>query len=156
MAKKKKPCQGRPIAEHSTPQAVEIDYERLADAIVEANKKAKSAESGRTASRELMKFILMPILYAVAFLCAVAAVGFVLVAIQSVQNTAFSGTDALLRFSLAFMLCLVMIALSLFTFFAAREVSDETDRDYIAALFSNVVSFAALIIALVALLREVV
>ena len=38
---------------------------------------------------------------------------------------------------------------------AANEMAKEKDRDYVVAVFSGIVSFAALIIALVALLKGV-
>ena len=161
MVKKKKSSPHNKLATVPvTNQAVEINYEKLADAIVAANEKAKSSASNTT-SRELMKFILTPFLYAVSFLCAVISIGFFVLAVQSINNAISLSTISLSllgdfsKFLLAGLLALFMIALALFSLFSAKELSNETDRDYVASLFSNVVSFAALIIALVALLREV-
>ena len=47
----------------------------------------------------------------------------------------------------------VAVVYSLVLWRAAKEVNTEKDRNYIIALFSGVVSFAALIVALVALVK---
>lgn len=169
MAKKrKKSPKNRLATVPARTETVEIDYEKLAEAIVAANEKAKSGVSNN-ASRELMKFILTPILHIVSLLCAVFSIGFLVVACQSITNPTsvstisldqvgdllLDKTTDLFKFFLSSMLGLFLIALACFTFFSAKELSNETDRDYVAAIFSNVVSLSALIIALVALLREV-
>ena len=50
-------------------------------------------------------------------------------------------------------LCMIAFLLAIMLRGFANEVEHEKDRDYIVAIFSGVVSFAALIISLIALVR---
>ena len=59
--------------------------------------------------------------------------------------------------TLAFMvlICILLFLISIMFRGAANDMKSEKDRNYIVALFSGIVSFAALIVALVALLKGV-
>ena len=139
-------------ASQSEKCSFELDYDRLAESIVAAMEKSKTTKPSKTASRELMKCILMPILYCVAIFCALIAVGSFVVALK---NATTNNLNSFFQISVALVMGLFMALISAFVFMAAKEVGEENDRDYVASLFSNVVSFAALVIALVALLKEI-
>ena len=56
---------------------------------------------------------------------------------------------------LVFLEIIIMVALySVLLWKAAKEIEKETDRNYVVSMFSGVVSFAALIVALVALVKR--
>ena len=60
-------------------------------------------------------------------------------------------------FSIAFAMALFVVLL-LYSFLlwkSAKEIETEKDRNYIISVFSGIVSFAALIVALVALFKGV-
>ena len=58
---------------------------------------------------------------------------------------------------ISYVIALLIISMLLFCvlFNIAKEISKEKDRNYIISVFSGIVSFAALIVALVALFKEV-
>jgi hypothetical protein len=54
---------------------------------------------------------------------------------------------------LVFCTGLFLISISLATIFTAKEIDKETDRNYVASMFSNVVALVALVVSLVALVK---
>ena len=60
-------------------------------------------------------------------------------------------------FSIAFVAALfvVLVLYSFLLWKSAKEIETEKDRNYIISVFSGIVSFAALIVALVALFKGV-
>ena len=143
---------------------IEIDYDKLAEAIVKANETQTNQYS---MSREWMKFIIYPVLWGVAIVTGILAIFFLvyggkeLVEIMTIANVGdvdflnlFSGfwANASTGF-LVFCMGLFLISISLATIFTAKEIDKETDRDYVASMFSNVVALVALVVSLVALVK---
>lgn len=139
---------------------LEIDYDKLADAMVKAQEKASADanQSKKFTSGTFAMFI------AVAFRC-VAILGWILAIatpfaiVNMVQSFVWDGFGSAVRNSLgiAFSVALFVI-LALYSFLlwkSAKEIETEKDRNYIIAVFSGIVSFAALIVALVALFKGV-
>lgn len=129
----------------------DIDYDKLAEAIVRANTKQQTAYSP---SREWMKYILIPIFWGLALLSGLLGVGMFVTVCQNItsvfDNGIWSGISTLI---IEFVITLFTIGFCVFSIVSAREIDKENDRGYIASMFSNVVAIAALIVALVALIK---
>ena len=132
---------------------IEIDYDKLADAIVKANEKQTNQYS---MSREWMKFIIFPVFLTTAIISGFLSVCFgvysVTAMVDSMKGDAFI-PKSFLEGLVSFLLCFYLIGICLFTFFTGREIDKEADKEYVATMFSNVVALVALIISLVALVK---
>lgn len=139
---------------------IEIDYDKLADAIVKANEKQSQQHSF---SREWMKFIIYPVFWCTTIVTAIVAACCVvygcismcsalreITVIQSYTLASF--TDFAVG-CLFFCIGLFISSVSFATAMTAKEIDKEKDRNYVAAMFSNVVALVALIISLVALVK---
>lgn len=134
---------------------LEIDYDKLAEAIVKAQQKANDSFS---VSRETMKFILTPTLWILAFVCVVIAIAFVGVLISSINDLTKDLSNWLgsaVTILISFFITLFSAALAVFLGATAKEIDKETDRQYVASMFSNIVAIVALIVALIALVKGV-
>ena len=157
MAKKKdKPQVVNNIGELN----LEIDYDKLAEAIVtaqeksedEANKKRKFT-SGSFAMLIMVAFRVFSILMG---LLSVALFFAPVVSWNALQWKVFTNAVAsivTIVFCIVFAIILGLYAVLLWK--SAKEIETEKDRNYIISVFSGIVSFAALIVALVALFKEV-
>lgn len=131
----------------------EIDYDKLAEAIVKANNKQQELYSP---SREWMKYILTPIFWGVAVLSGILAIAMLIYAFKNI-NKAFDGGTLIeiLTVVFEFMIALFGLGFCVFSVVTAIEIDKENDRTYVASMFSNIVAIAALVVALVALLKGV-
>ena len=162
----------------------EVDYDKLADAIVKAQAVASKQTKERKKEKITLKDIWREI---VAILCnkrnadgtmttsAFAMMNYIVFGVASVLSLAVSGASiAVLVVMLADMvwtgweiwknivtifILIVMMVIALFFFILFRGVSNEMqqeeDKSFLLSVFSGIVSFAALIVALISLLREV-
>lgn len=139
---------------------IEIDYDKLAEAIVKANEKQTNQYS---VSREWMKFIIYPVFWGTAIVTAIVALSCVVYgcinAFSVFKDMSIVQADPV-GFVTKFSIGLVIFCIGLFvasvsfaTAMTAKEIDNEKDRNYVAAMFSNVVALVALIISLVALLK---
>lgn len=129
----------------------EIDYDKLAEAIVKANAKHQEQYSP---SREWMKYILIPIFWGVAILSGVLAVAMVVSLCQNSTNvfkTATFTDDIALLFE--FLITFFTVGFCVISIVTAKEVDKEKDRTYVASMFSNIIAIVALVVSLVALLK---
>lgn len=158
----------------------EIDYEKLAKAIIEANRKKDDEPSAESDEKigfwkgvwyiiankrktngalthglfsNLLSDLFNSLAY-VGFIIAVAAfVATVYLIVQSVVQNNFLNSIlfafiGITTSALILLFCLLLRGV-------ANEIEEEKDRNYIIALFSGVVSFAALVVSLIALLKGV-
>lgn len=131
----------------------EIDYDKLAEAIVKANARHQEQYSP---SREWMKYILIPIFWGVAILSGILAIAMFVSLCQNLTTifkTATIADDIALLFE--FFITFFTAGFCMFSIVTAKEIDKENDRTYIASMFSNIVAIAALVVALVALLKGV-
>lgn len=131
----------------------EIDYDKLAEAIVKAN--ARHQEQYYP-SREWMKYILIPIFWGVAILSGILAIAMFVSLCQNVTTifkTATITDD--IAFLFEFLITFFTAGFCVFSIITAKEIDKENDRTYVASMFSNIVAIAALVVALVALLKGV-
>ena len=132
----------------------EINYDRLAEAIVKANEKQSQKYS---VSREWMKFIIYPVFWCIAIVTGLLAIVFFVHGageMASQLNALYNADWKQLMVGLV-SLCIgfFLVAVSLSTIFAAKEIDKEMDRQYVAAMFSNIVALVALVISLIALVK---
>jgi len=138
----------------------EIDYDKLAEAIVRANKTAKEEELTREAksgsatvlgSVSTMIFVLLGVL----FLLLVPAGCYGIYKTLPLLKWGEAAEIIISVFALLFIgvMILMFLCLSIKSFQAANEVSTERDRSYVASLTGVLISLVALVVALVALLR---
>lgn len=133
-----------------------IDYDKLAEAIVRANNKENNKYS---MSREWMKFIIYPVFWGVAIIAGMLAIAFLiyggttLFELISISTLAEFDLQKVVIGIVTFCLGLFLISICLSTVFTAKEIDKETDRQYVAAMFSNIVALVALVVSLIALIR---
>lgn len=131
----------------------EIDYDKLAEAIVKANTKQQEQYSP---SREWMKYILIPIFWGVAILSGILAIAMFVSLFQN--TTAIFKTATItddIAFLFEFLITFFTAGFCVFSIVTAKEIDKENDRTYVASMFSNIVAIAALVVALVALVKGV-
>ena len=131
----------------------DIDYDKLAEAIVKANSKQQESYSP---SREWMKYILIPIFWILAVLSGLLAIAMFISLCQNAaivfKSVTATGISVLI---IEFVTTFFMLGFCVFSVVAAKEIDKENDRSYVASMFSNIVAIAALVVALVALLKGV-
>ena len=130
----------------------EIDYQKLAKAIVEAQ---KNANESNKVSNEWMKFILTLSLWGIAvisFICSVLWFYQVLQSANDITNAPFDFNKWGVWF-VKFAWCLILTFLGAISICTAKEISEEKDSNNISTMFSNVVAFWALVVALIAMMK---
>ena len=139
---------------------LEIDYDKLAEAIVkaqeisedEANKKRKFT-SGSFAMLIMIAFYIFSVFVGLLSLLMIVA------PIVSWNALHWNGLTNIVTSIVAIAFCIVFaILLGLYAVLlwkSAKEIETEKDRNYIISVFSGIVSFVALIVALVALFKGV-
>ena len=139
---------------------LEIDYDKLAEAIVKA--KEKSENKANSEKRYMSKAFATMISIAfrgVAILMCFFTFAMICTGINMFNTFLWNDASSVLSniFSMLFLVALSAIFVLYFFLLwkSAKEIEAETDRNYIVAVFSGIVSFAALIVALVALFKGV-
>ena len=132
---------------------IEIDYDKLAEAIVKANEKQANQYS---MSREWMKFIIYPVFFGTSVMSAILSLSFGIYSVKALLD-AMSGNamdlQLFIKGLVSFMICLYLISICLSTYFTGKEIDKEDDKQYVATMFSNVVALVALVVSLVALVK---
>ena len=152
MAKKKQ----NTVVNNIDSVSIEIDYDKLAHAIVNANKKTQADENTEySSSREWMKFIATCLLYGFSILCLVTSLGLFAVGIKFTFEFNSAEYKPLIEIAISIIGAFFLLLLAAFTFLAAKDLDGEQDKNYVATVFSNTMSMFALIVALIALFKEV-
>ena len=138
----------------------EFDYDKLAEAIVKAQEKSE------TKSNENKKFTsdAFAMLITIVFRC-VAILGWLIMLVMplliiNIIKTAdwcgfVSVAGNILAILMVAALTFLLFVFSRILWKSGKEVEREKDGNYIVSVFSGVVSFAALIVALIALFKGV-
>lgn len=153
MAKKKN---NQTVVNNIESVNVDIDYDKLAEAIVEAQQKANEKYS---VSSEMMKLVIVPVLWILAALCLFTGIAFFAILVKEASAlTEILKKQEYIRVLIIlveFFVSMFSIALAFFSGFSAKEMDEEKDRQYVASVFSNIVALVALIVALIALVKGV-
>ena len=138
----------------------EIDYDKLADAIVKAN---EEVECERQKQSKILTSS-MALLLSVLFTLLSAVVGFFTYAISYLYIRLFttinqSNLGGVKIASLNILICIIILAMLVVTIImivSAVKIYREKDKNFIMSAFSGVVGFAALVVAIIAMLKEVI
>lgn len=139
---------------------IEIDYDKLAEAIVKANeevenKKQKSSKV-LTSSMAMLLSLLFAILGVVIGFFTVAVIYSYILLFPTINQITLGRGKIV---SLHILICLLILAMSvtvIIMMVSAVEIYREKDRNFIMGAFSGVVGFAALVVALITLLDGVI
>ena len=139
---------------------VEIDYDKLAEAIVKAQEKSDNNRYGSPYTSTTFALMIshsFRVIAVVAFPISLLF-GFWL-SYTIVNELLVVGWCKYIAYGITFVLsALVSYILGLFAVLfwkSAKEIKVEKDKNYIVSVFSGIVSFAALIIAVIALVKGV-
>ena len=139
---------------------IEINYDKLAEAIVKANeevenKKQKSSKV-LTSSMAMLLSLLFAILGVVIGFFTVAVIYSYILLFPTINQITLGRGKIV---SLHILICLLILAMSvtvIIMMVSAVEIYREKDRNFIMGAFSGVVGFAALVVALITLLNGVI
>ena len=172
MAKKKEKSQ---VINNIENLNLEIDYDKLAEAIVKAQEKCKEEkhptkkvnffkavwliirnkeEKNGTRTAAVLASVMGTSFNGLAILCIVFIIGLIGATFYKLN---WNGAPSFI-FMQAATVAVFLAVLSMFAVIfrgIANEINAEKDRNYIVSVFSGLVSLAALIVALVALLKGV-
>lgn len=134
---------------------MEIDYKRLADAIVQAQ---GTTNAERSIVSNTFAFLTAGVFRLFAFVGVVLGITLLIgTAIYSYKELVWSGllqiASNVLLIVLVALVSILIISLSMLLIKSAKEIETEKDKQFVVAVFSAVASFAAVIIALVALVK---
>lgn len=140
---------------------LEIDYKKLAQAIVEAQNDAEKQQTeGKSfVSKSFAFWISLFFRFVSIFGIAVCIIGFIAIIQYAINTAVWTPANNIVAnvFALG-IVGLVLVAFGAYCIVmwrAAKEIEQEKDKNFIVAVFSGIVSFAALIVALVALYKGV-
>ena len=136
----------------------EIDYNKLAEAIVKANYKVEEEkQQHNTLDKGLIKltkalFIVMGIVCFLFVSCGAVAIFKIF---QTINWTDIIGVIAYFITMLLFVAIFVYVILfGINLFKSAKDIENEKDRNYIIAIFSTIIGFVSLIISLVVFMKS--
>lgn len=140
---------------------LEIDYDKLAEAIVKAQSKTEKQRKEKKSSISDSFIFWISLFFRVIsiFGIAICIIGFIAI-IQYAINTAIWNTANnivanIFTFGIIGLFIITFGAYCIIMWRAAKEIETEKDRNYVVSVFSGIVSFVALIVALVALFKGV-
>lgn len=130
----------------------EPDYEKLADAIVKAQKKYAESDS---AISKVMSTLIGIMFYIVSITIGLLSIfvffaGWYYVLFEDVLQGFISNALFIVFLSL---LCFIVFVLGLALFKSAKELEKERDKQFIVAVFSAMMSFSAMVIALISIIK---
>lgn len=127
---------------------MQIDYEKLATAIVKATKEAEVQKSYISDVFAIIITIAFRVVSALGIVFGTAG-GIILFA-QFQEITSVTGIISLMS---CCMFLVIIVLMSVLLWNAAKEIDREKDKYFVVAVFSAVVSVAALVVAFVALIK---
>lgn len=148
-----------------------IDYDKLADAIgknqsalskddlkqaiIEANKEIEDSKPKFFYSRELLKFVIEPMLWmftVIGFIVPLALITYVFIYAKTWNYDIVTYVITIFVFVV---LCLFSLLFALFSWFSLKEIEKTEDTNFVFSMFSNLIAFVALIVAAIALYKEI-
>lgn len=157
MAKKKDKSQ---VINNIQELNLEIDYDKLAEAIVKANNKIEAeANNSKKFTSGMFSMFVFIILRLIAILGWIIAFALLLGSINTIVEMSWNAFPDVAEniFQIMYMIAIIvmLILYPLMLWKSAKEIETEKDRNYIISVFSGIVSLAALIVALIALFKGV-
>lgn len=136
---------------------MQVDYEKLEKAVSSAIlKTAKEQSEQYSVSREWMKVVLYVVFWGIGILVGLVALRSMVFSIKTIFAACKGIIDyfAMVKGMVVLLSSLILFAVSIASCASAKELDREKDRQYIAAMFSNIVALVALIVAFIALFKE--
>ena len=139
---------------------LEIDYDKLAEAMIKAQEKSETVANKNpkytSSTFALLISITFRIVAVIGWLLTITIpIAVVNIVGKLVWNNVGNFTTNIISIAI---IVVIGVAIGVYSFFlwkSAKEIEAEKDRNYIISVFSGIVSFAALIVALVALFKGV-
>ena len=135
---------------------IEIDYDKLAAAIVAAQEKQTSQYS---VTREWMKTLVVPVFWGIAIITGLFGIAFVWQGgrtfVEALQQSATGWLMEACVGGTGFIVCLFLVTVAILTGASAKEVDKEKDKNFVVAVFSGIVSLVALVVSCIALILGV-
>lgn len=131
---------------------VDIDKTIIKEIILESYKEIEQQRSIKNIATEFLKLPLSFIFFMLKFVLAVLAVTFLIVPFALIYKEGFHVSHILILV-LSLSITVICGLSSLVCHRAGKDVEKETDKYYIVNYFSAIVSFTALIIALIGLYK---
>ena len=126
----------------------EIDYDKLAEAIVKAQKSTEEKQCNKD-NKTKIYVSLMAVCVTIIFGCMI------LFELMENENWNNMSTSFKIAFGVEYGLILIAILFFGVSFmFAAVEIYKEKDRDFVMSSFSSAIGFAAFIVSLIALFQS--
>lgn len=149
-----------PVVNNIQELNLEIDYEKLAEAIVKAqDKSSENANKDMAYTSSTFSFFITTIFRSFSVFGWFLSFIILLVIAYAIRDCVQSGGAYLVENILVIMveifLGTVLFLFSIMLWKSAKEIQFSRDRNYIISVFSGIVSFAALVVALVALFKGV-
>lgn len=143
--------------EESITVNVEIDYDKLATAIVQAQEKAKTHEEEKftKGTFSLLTSWVLFIIGGLGFVIALSALGYgfyyAINILQWIDGVHIFANIITCLFILTITFCVGVLSFMLFK--SGSEIQKSKDKNFIVAVFSALSGFIALVVALVALFK---
>lgn len=139
---------------------LEIDYDKLAEAIVKAQGKANENDDTVHFTKGTFAILTGALMKLIAVLgCFVVLFVLVYGTLYAINYLEWSGTTNIISniatCAFIFVICLATVALAVMLFKSSKEMEENKDQHFIIAVFSALSSLIALIISLVALFKGV-
>lgn len=125
----------------------------IKDAIIEADEAQKNKYS---LPREWMNNLMSPFLRGIGIIAAILATLCIVKSICAMLPLTEFHVISFIKFAVLFLLGLFLASVSLTSFWTEKDLQDENDRQFVASMFSNITSLTALLIAALALLKDVI
>ena len=157
MAKKKDKPQ---VVNNIQELNLEIDYDKLAEAIVKANSQldaeANKSKKFTSGMFSISVFVILRVIALLGWIIAFALlIGSINTFIEMSWNDFSTVAENIFQIIYSITITVLLVLYPLMLWKSAKEIETEKDRNYIISVFSGIVSFAALIVALVALFKGV-
>ena len=135
---------------------LDINYDKLAETMIKAQEKANKEKSTVSDMFAMLTGVCFRIMSIVGIPFSILlAVSTIMIGINQMTwiSGAWSIVSNCMLLVLLFLLAVVAFLFSLLLYRSAKEIEKEKDRQFVIAVFSGVTSFAAVVVALVALLN---
>ena len=133
--------------------APEFDYEKLADALVAANKRAKEKEESNKASGALIKIALTSLFWVFTLICIGVSLFCCYTVIKNVRIT--QDVVTFLKFLFVLLVLAVIFSIGILSFRAGKEVLEEKNYERVVSLFACITSLMAAVVSFIALSQGV-
>lgn len=148
-------------------QQFEIDYDKLAEAIVKAQEKAdketikqavidaheemEKLKPKRHYSKEFLKFVIEPTLWIFVVIGGLTSICSIIYGVKYWKTFDFQSFDGFNSIITLFAIFSISLIFATFSGLSLKEIQKEDDIEFLSTMFSNLVSFVAMIVSIIAI-----